>query len=169
MRRLILMRHAKSSWADPGQRDLDRPLNKRGRRAPALIGGWLKHKGYRPGPRAGLDARGARRRPGRGWSPAPARRRPPTCPEIYHAAPETLLDVLQGGADVRVRADARPPAGDRRLRRRGCSPSRPADPEFDKYPDRRRPPSSTSTSADWSDVGWGAGRLVDFVVPRALE
>ena len=32
MRRLILMRHAKSSWAEPGQRDLDRPLNKRGRR-----------------------------------------------------------------------------------------------------------------------------------------
>ena len=48
MRRLILMRHAKSSWADPGQRDLDRPLNKRGRRSAALVGGWLKRKGYRP-------------------------------------------------------------------------------------------------------------------------
>jgi len=30
-RRLILMRHAKSSWAVEGQRDHDRPLNDRGR------------------------------------------------------------------------------------------------------------------------------------------
>lgn len=32
MRLLTLVRHAKSSWADPGQRDFDRPLNERGRR-----------------------------------------------------------------------------------------------------------------------------------------
>lgn len=30
--RLILLRHAKSSWADPGMRDFDRPLNERGKR-----------------------------------------------------------------------------------------------------------------------------------------
>jgi phosphohistidine phosphatase len=49
MRRLILMRHAKSSWADPGQRDLDRPLNKRGRHAAGALGAWLKRRGYAPG------------------------------------------------------------------------------------------------------------------------
>lgn len=32
MKRLILVRHAKSSWADPGQDDIDRPLNDRGKR-----------------------------------------------------------------------------------------------------------------------------------------
>ena len=32
MRRVILMRHAKSSWDDPALDDFDRPLNKRGLR-----------------------------------------------------------------------------------------------------------------------------------------
>lgn len=32
MKTLILIRHAKSSWADPGQNDFDRPLNERGRK-----------------------------------------------------------------------------------------------------------------------------------------
>ena len=30
MRTLYICRHAKSSWADPGQDDFDRPLNERG-------------------------------------------------------------------------------------------------------------------------------------------
>jgi phosphohistidine phosphatase len=33
MSRLLLLRHAKSSWADPGMADRDRPLAPRGRRA----------------------------------------------------------------------------------------------------------------------------------------
>jgi phosphohistidine phosphatase len=33
MHQLLLLRHAKSSWDDPKLADLDRPLNKRGRRA----------------------------------------------------------------------------------------------------------------------------------------
>ena len=36
-RRLHLLRHAKSSWADPGLADHDRPLAGRGRRAAAAI------------------------------------------------------------------------------------------------------------------------------------
>ena len=46
-RRLILMRHAKSSWKQPGLTDHDRPLNGRGRQdAPAMADalvarGWL--------------------------------------------------------------------------------------------------------------------------------
>eukprot|EP00271_Cylindrocystis_brebissonii_P018709 TRINITY_DN5428_c0_g1_i1.p1 TRINITY_DN5428_c0_g1~~TRINITY_DN5428_c0_g1_i1.p1 ORF type:complete len:313 (+),score=11.89 TRINITY_DN5428_c0_g1_i1:320-1258(+) len=36
-RRLILLRHAKSSWADPSLRDHDRPLSNRGLRAAANI------------------------------------------------------------------------------------------------------------------------------------
>ena len=30
MKKLTLLRHAKSSWNDPGQDDFDRPLNERG-------------------------------------------------------------------------------------------------------------------------------------------
>lgn len=42
MRRLLLLRHAKSSWADPGVRDHDRPLNARGRKAAAAVGAYLR-------------------------------------------------------------------------------------------------------------------------------
>jgi phosphohistidine phosphatase len=38
MARLFLLRHAKSSWDDPGVRDFDRPLNLRGRAAAPLMG-----------------------------------------------------------------------------------------------------------------------------------
>lgn len=46
--RLILLRHAKSSWSEPGQEDRDRVLNKRGRRSAAAIGKWLFEKSYLP-------------------------------------------------------------------------------------------------------------------------
>ena len=37
MKTLFLLRHAKSSWSEPGLADFDRPLNERGRRAAPLI------------------------------------------------------------------------------------------------------------------------------------
>lgn len=41
MKRLSILRHAKSSWADRDQSDFDRPLNARGRDAVPLIGQHL--------------------------------------------------------------------------------------------------------------------------------
>lgn len=40
-RRLLLLRHAKSSWSDPGLADRDRPLNGRGRAACKQVGRFL--------------------------------------------------------------------------------------------------------------------------------
>ncbi len=48
MKTIILLRHAKSSWNHPGLSDHDRPLNKRGRTAAPVIGGWLLQKGHIP-------------------------------------------------------------------------------------------------------------------------
>ena len=48
MKRVILMRHAKSSWADLNQHDHDRPLNDRGLQSSAKIGQWLKDNNYVP-------------------------------------------------------------------------------------------------------------------------
>jgi phosphohistidine phosphatase len=42
VKRLFLLRHAKSSWDDPGLDDHDRPLAPRGRRASALIAEHLR-------------------------------------------------------------------------------------------------------------------------------
>lgn len=47
IRRLFIMRHAKSSWADPGARDFDRPLNARGQHATPLMGDRLRAAGYK--------------------------------------------------------------------------------------------------------------------------
>lgn len=44
----MLFRHAKSSWATPGQQDRDRPLNARGRRGAALMAAWMLREGWRP-------------------------------------------------------------------------------------------------------------------------
>lgn len=48
MKRLLLLRHAKSSWDDPGLADFDRPLNGRGRKAATLMGNFMRERGLWP-------------------------------------------------------------------------------------------------------------------------
>jgi phosphohistidine phosphatase len=48
MRRLYLLRHAKSSWDDETLADHDRPLSARGRRAADAIGRYLREHGIEP-------------------------------------------------------------------------------------------------------------------------
>jgi phosphohistidine phosphatase len=48
MKRLYLLRHAKSSWKDTGVSDHDRPLAGRGRRAAMAIARDLREKGVGP-------------------------------------------------------------------------------------------------------------------------
>lgn len=45
---LYLVRHAKSSWKDQSQSDIDRPLNKRGRRASPDMGRRMREQGHEP-------------------------------------------------------------------------------------------------------------------------
>jgi phosphohistidine phosphatase len=47
-KRLVLVRHAKSSWTDPDLADHDRPLNARGRDAATVVGRHLRTSGLRP-------------------------------------------------------------------------------------------------------------------------
>ena len=48
MPRLMLLRHAKSSWAEAAPDDFDRPLNRRGRRAAAAMGAHMASCGLIP-------------------------------------------------------------------------------------------------------------------------
>ena len=48
MKRLLLMRHAKSSWADGSLADFDRPLNERGLKAAPLVGRFMRKRRLRP-------------------------------------------------------------------------------------------------------------------------
>ena len=47
-RTLVLMRHAKSDWADSSLSDHDRPLNSRGQKAAPLMAYWLADNGITP-------------------------------------------------------------------------------------------------------------------------
>jgi phosphohistidine phosphatase len=48
MKRLYLLRHAKSSWDDASLADFDRPLNDRGLRAAPFMGELMAERGIRP-------------------------------------------------------------------------------------------------------------------------
>jgi phosphohistidine phosphatase len=45
---LSLLRHAKSSWADPAQDDFERPLNERGREAAPRMGAYMAKQKLAP-------------------------------------------------------------------------------------------------------------------------
>jgi len=46
MKKLYLLRHAKSSWDNPALRDYDRPLNARGRRQAGAMGRFFQEKAF---------------------------------------------------------------------------------------------------------------------------
>ena len=48
MRTLYLIRHAKSSWDNPGLRDFNRPLNERGQRDAPLMAALIAKMGIKP-------------------------------------------------------------------------------------------------------------------------
>ena len=48
MKTLLVLRHAKSSWDDPGLEDHERPLNKRGKKTAPRMGKLLRDEGLVP-------------------------------------------------------------------------------------------------------------------------
>ncbi len=48
MKKLLLLRHAKSDWGDASLPDFERPLNERGRRAAPLIGRFMREQELHP-------------------------------------------------------------------------------------------------------------------------
>jgi phosphohistidine phosphatase len=48
MKSLHLLRHAKSSWKDPGLNDHDRPLNKRGRQTAKMMAAYFRRAKIAP-------------------------------------------------------------------------------------------------------------------------
>ncbi len=166
MKRLILMRHAKSCWSEPDLRDHDRPLNKRGRRAATAVGEWLRERGHIPDHALVSSARRTQETWGRVVEVTGAA---PTSyvPSLYAAVDETMLEVLREApkTDCVLMLGHQPGIGDF-ARRLLAVP--PADAEFEKYPTGATAVIDLPVGT-WAEAGWGAGRLVDFVVPRALE
>ncbi|HDK43273.1 MAG TPA: histidine phosphatase family protein [Desulfobacteraceae bacterium] len=96
MKSLLLCRHAKSSWSDITLADIDRPLNKRGRRDAPLMGARLAMLGVKPDAVVSSPARRAYKTArylagALGFS----RKMIIVINEIYEASPDILLATVR--------------------------------------------------------------------------
>jgi phosphohistidine phosphatase len=165
MKRLILTRHAKSSWDDPLTPDHYRPLNERGKAAAADLGVWLASRGYVPGEVLCSDALRTRKT----WSGlAPALPGTPILnlkPALYHAGPDVMLAVLRHAtADCVMMIGHNPGIAEFAAR---LVARAPISPEFGRYP------TGATLVADfmidtWEDAGFGMAAAVDFIVPSEI-
>ena len=170
MRRLLLARHAKSSWGDVSLNDHDRPLNARGRRSAPLVAGALNDLGFVPD--IVISSTSARTR--ETW----ARMEPvfeshaavEFLPELYLAAPRMVLAAI---------ASVTPTAAT--LMVLGHNPSthalaaflaREGDPERIQQLTRAFPTGAVAVielaGERWEETEDG-GELLHFILPRLLQ
>jgi phosphohistidine phosphatase len=171
MLRLLLFRHAKSSWTDPGLDDQDRPLNPRGLKSAPLVGRFMRTQKLVPDLVLCSPARRARET----WKLAAAELR--SAPRLLME--DTLYDFGNGGRildAVRAKADTAKSVmvvghnpsierlaqrligkGDAKLRKR----------LNEKFPTGALAVISFETD-DWGNIEDGKGTLAYFVRPRDL-
>ncbi len=97
MPRLLLLRHAKSSWSDPAARDHERPLNQRGRQAAPLVGDYLRREDLVPDLVLCSSARRTVETLAR--LDLPDTTAVVVDRDLYLAHPETVIDMVRGAAD----------------------------------------------------------------------
>lgn len=165
MKRLILTRHAKSSWDDPMMPDHDRPLNERGKAAAADLGQWLASRDYIPGEVLCSDALRTRKTFS-GIAPAlPGSPVLELKPALYHAGPDVMMAVLRHAtADVVMMIGHNPGIAEF-AQRLVAHP--PATPDFQRYPTGATLVVDFD-APDWASVTLGTGVVADFVVPREI-
>lgn len=154
MKRLYLLRHAKSSWDDPGLADHDRPLSGRGRRAADAIGRHLRAHAIEPELvlcSSSMRTRETLARIGLEADPERA---------LYGADANELIarlrEVPRGVESVLV-IGHNPGMHDLALALTG-------------EPDGKYPTGALAVIDldDWSTIAPGCGRMIDFVRPREL-
>lgn len=164
-KRLILTRHAKSSWDDPLLADHARPLNDRGIAASADLGGWLASRGYLPDQVLCSDSLRTRETWSRIAAALPGAPDADLKPALYHAGPDVMLAVLRHAAGDCVMMVGHNP-GIAEFAHRLVSRA-PISPEFQRYP------TGATLVADfpvdnWAEVAFGTAAVLDFIVPREL-
>ena len=94
MKRLIILRHAKSSWADTSLDDWQRPLNDRGRSDAPRVGEWLREHAIVPDLIVTSDAVRARRTAEAVAGTAGHSRDIVVTPSLYEASTSDILGVV---------------------------------------------------------------------------
>lgn len=159
-KRLILIRHAKSSWDQPGP-DHDRPLNKRGYASAKAIGAWLKENGYWPQEvLCSTSKRTAETSEHLGFEGLVS-----FTGRLYHASPEAMVDVLKTASADHVAMVGHNPGIAMLASQLVTQP--PAHSRFLHYP------TCATTVIDfkidtWDEVTMRSGQTRDFIVPRDL-
>ncbi|WP_022704911.1 SixA phosphatase family protein [Pseudorhodobacter ferrugineus] len=164
-KRLILTRHAKSSWDDPLTPDHDRPLNERGKLAAADLGQWLASRGYVPAQVLCSDAIRTRSTFS-GMAPAlPGSPQLDLKPALYQAGPDVMLAVLRHAtADTVMMIGHNPGISEFATR---LVTRAPVNPEFHRYPTGATLVVDFMVD-DWKDVTLGTGAALDFIIPREI-
>lgn len=175
MRRLMLLRHAKTENDAPSGRDQDRRLDKRGRHDAAEIGGWIGR--HPPFPDLVLVSHAVRAH--QTWEIAwqAMKERVPEpqvelMPELYGADVSQLLETIRDACS----------ADPKRLMIVGHNPGMhelalalagSGDPAGRKALTDNLPTSGLAVFDfeidDWTDVAFRRGRLVLFVSPKLLK
>jgi phosphohistidine phosphatase len=169
-RRILLLRHAKSAWDEPGLDDYERPLAPRGRRAAAVMGVYLRDEDLVPDLVLCSGARRARET----WETAAHELA--AAPPVEHdqalymvtadrllkrlkKLPDAVKTVLVVGHEGGVDALAR------RLTGEGAAPLRRRLAE--KYPTAALAVIALEL-ADWGLLAEKAGTLTRFAAPKDL-
>lgn len=160
--RLILMRHAKSSWADPDLADHDRPLNTRGKHSAQALGQWLNSEGYTPDQVLCSTATRTRQT----LASLALHAEVTFLPALYHAREDTLLMLLQqyGTRETVLILGHNPGAA---FLAQAIVANCPVEDSFRLFPTGATAVVEFDCET-WADVRLGQGHLCDFIVPRAL-
>ncbi len=172
MQQLLLLRHAKSSWDNPGQSDHARPLNARGRHAATQIRAVLRDLNLLPDV---VLVSSARRTMQTLEALAPWDETPIIEPMdgLYLAESPRILDIIRGVSET-VRSllvvGHNPGLHDFALLLAGTNAAN-ANTQMarnlaDGFPAGAL--AEFTVARGWRELGEGSGRLVRFVCPRDL-
>ena len=168
MKRLYLLRHAKSSWKDTSLPDHDRPLAGRGRRAAKAIARHLREQNLEPQLVLCSTARRARETLER-IQPALGAATVELEPDLYSASADALLERLRRVPDTvaSVMLIGHNPG----LQELALDLARPASAARElaaKYPTAALATLAFEASS-WRELDDDTAELVDLVRPRDLE
>jgi phosphohistidine phosphatase len=171
MRRLILLRHAKTERDAPSGKDQDRRLDERGRLDGAEIGRWLALNNYRPD----LALVSAATRTQQTWELLHAAMpsvRVKHMPELYGADPSELLKIIRGAAKANPQCLmilAHNPG----LHELALALSGSGDAAGRHALSANLPTAGVAVidfkTDDWDDIGFRGGRLERFASPKLLR
>jgi phosphohistidine phosphatase len=170
MRRLILLRHAKSDWRKPGQADHDRALSARGRKAAPRIGAYLAEQGLVPDLVIASTAVRVRETLDLVLGALDDRPKVAFDRRLYEADAEDILDVLRETSDAvhtLLVVGHNPGLSDLAELLIAFGSDEAQRTMLEKFPTAGLAVIDFAID-DWRDLAAGSGRLDRFVTPRSL-